>query len=110
MSTPQDIALLDARRAVEMFKKMNVENLGIIQNMSGHSCSKCGNIDYIFGKDGCLKFANETSSELLGEIPLNTNITLSSDLGEPLTALSASSKISEIYNNICRKILKSINF
>ena len=78
--------------------------------MSGHSCSKCGNIDYIFGKDGCIKLANEVSSVFLGDIPLNSQIRMTSDSGEPLAALSSNNEISEIYKNICANILKSINY
>jgi ATP-binding protein involved in chromosome partitioning len=108
VSTPQDIALLDARKAIEMFKKVNVNIMGLIQNMSGHSCSKCGNVDYVFGKDGCLKLANEVSCEILGDIPLHSDIRMTSDSGEPLTALSPSSETSEIYKNICGKILQTL--
>ena len=108
VSTPQDIALLDARRSIEMFNKVNVKNLGLIQNMSGYVCSKCGNIDYIFGRDGCLKLANEISTEFLGDIPLNGEIREKCDSGQPISILSTENKISEIYKKICEKILNSL--
>ena len=59
VTTPQDIALLDARRAVEMFNKVNVKTIGLVQNMSFFCCSKCGNKEYIFGRDGAAKLAKE---------------------------------------------------
>ena len=108
VSTPQDIALLDARRAIEMFNKVNVKNLGLIQNMSGHSCSKCGNIDYVFGKDGCRQLANEISTDFLGDIPLDGEIRETSDSGQPISILSSNNKIAEIYRKICEQILNSL--
>lgn len=108
VSTPQDIALLDARRAIEMFKKVNVRNLGLIQNMSAYYCSKCGNIDYIFGKDGCMKLANEMGSEFLGDLPLSKEIRESMDLGKPMAILHPDHKISLGYKDICEKILNSL--
>jgi len=74
VSTPQDIALLDTRRGIEMFNKVNVKNLGIVQNMSYYKCSKCGTIDYIFGENGAKKLADELNVQILGDLPINTKI------------------------------------
>ena len=68
MSTPQDVALLDARRGAEMFRKVRVPILGMIQNMSVFICPKCGNQEYIFGEGGVARVANEIGIEILGTI------------------------------------------
>ncbi|XP_023209736.1 iron-sulfur protein NUBPL-like isoform X2 [Centruroides sculpturatus] len=84
VTTPQDIALLDARRGTEMFRKVEVPVLGIVQNMSLFLCPKCGHATYIFGKEGTKKLAEELKLEILGDIPLDITIRETSDLGHPI--------------------------
>lgn len=83
VSTPQDIALLDARKGIEMFNKVDIPVLGIIENMSTHICSKCGHEEHIFGNGGAKKEAEERGVNFLGEIPLSLSIREDSDNGKP---------------------------
>jgi len=85
VSTPQEVALLDARRAIEMFNKVNVPILGLVQNMSSFKCSNCGHQEHIFGKNGTDKLAHEIGCQLLGDVPLVTAIQERSDCGEPIS-------------------------
>lgn len=83
VSTPQDIALIDARKGIEMFKKVDVPILGLIENMSHYCCPKCGHEDNIFGHGGAKNQAGELDIPFLGEIPLNAEIRRKADCGEP---------------------------
>ncbi len=83
VSTPQDIALIDARKGIEMFKKVDIPIIGLIENMSHYCCPKCGHEDNIFGHGGAQDQATELNIPFLGEIPLNAEIRLKSDNGEP---------------------------
>ena len=82
VSTPQDIALIDARKAVEMFRKVGVPVLGLIENMSMYVCSNCGHEEYIFGHGGAKKEAEALGVPFLGEIPLSMDIRMKADAGE----------------------------
>ncbi len=104
VSTPQDIALIDANKGINMFKRVNVPILGIIENMSMYICPKCGNIDHIFGLDGALNLAKKTGTKILGQIPLSKDIMKSSDKGKPISIEDSNSKISLIYQNIITKL------
>ena len=103
VTTPQDIALLDARRGLKMFEKVNIPILGIVENMSTHICSNCGHEEHIFGKDGGEKMCKDYNTELLGSLPLDINIRKDLDLGKPTIVSNPNSKISEIYRLIARK-------
>lgn len=108
VSTPQDIALLDARRAVEMFGKVNVNILGLVQNMSWFKCTKCGHVDHIFGEEGTRKMAGELGVDLLGDLELNTKIREKSDLGQPISTCASTPETVnaiESYKAICQKLL-----
>jgi ATP-binding protein involved in chromosome partitioning len=83
VTTPQDLALLDVRRAVEMFNKLNVPILGIVENMSSYHCPHCGNEDKIFGEGGAAKLAEEYGHSVLGAIPLDVSIREMTDNGNP---------------------------
>lgn len=83
VSTPQDIALIDARRGVEMFKKVNVPVLGVIENMSTHVCTNCGHEEHIFGHGGAKAEAEKLGVAFLGEIPLSLDLRIASDEGKP---------------------------
>lgn len=88
VSTPQDIALLDARKGIDMFNKVNVPVLGMVENMSTHICSNCGHEDSIFGHGGAKDEAQKRNINFLGQIPLSTNIRLNGDNGEPVATNS----------------------
>jgi len=103
VTTPQDIALLDARRGLKMFEKVNIPILGIVENMSTHICSNCGHEEHIFGKDGGAKMCSDYNTELLGSLPLDINIRKDLDEGRPTVIKTPDSKISEIYRLIARK-------
>jgi ATP-binding protein involved in chromosome partitioning len=107
VTTPQDIAIIDVKRGVEMFKRTNVKILGIIENMSSFT-SGDGFEHFIFGKDGGKKIANTFNVELLGQIPINIDLRKKSDEGVPLTETSQILDISTIFKNITKKILTSI--
>lgn len=103
VSTPQDIALLDARKAYNMFKKTNTPVLGMIENMSSYVCPKCGNVDYIFGHGGARDDAARLGLPFLGEIPLDINIRLASDAGTPIAA--GEGPISDSYAKIAKGLI-----
>lgn len=105
VSTPQDIALIDARRGLNMFRRVNVPVLGIIENMSQFSCPNCGHISEIFSHGGARKEAEKLDVPFLGELPLDLSIRLHSDQGIPVTAVDPTSTISGIYRDIGQKVL-----
>ena len=86
VSTPQDVALMDARRAIDMFRRLNVPVLGLIENMSTHICPKCGYEDHVFGQGGVEAEAAKLGLPFLGALPLNLEIRLSGDSGTPIAA------------------------
>ncbi|HVT62118.1 MAG TPA: iron-sulfur cluster carrier protein ApbC [Legionellaceae bacterium] len=96
VTTPQQIATLDAQKALQMFAKMNIPNLGIIENMSHHRCSQCGHHDTIFGQGGAHRLAQEYDCPLLGELPLDTRIRHEGDEGQP-TALSSNHDLAQLF-------------
>lgn len=104
VTTPQDIALLDARKGIEMFKKVNVPTLGIIENMSTHVCSKCGHEEAIFGEKGASQLAEDTGQSVLGQLPLDINIRSAVDVGAPSFLQDPSSHTSKIYQSIAQKL------
>jgi ATP-binding protein involved in chromosome partitioning len=108
VSTPQDIALIDARRGLNMFRKMNIPVLGIIENMSQFSCPNCGHVTEIFSHGGAQQEAKKLGIPFLGEIPLTLSIRQQSDAGMPITATEPNSKISEIYQNIAQKVIDNL--
>jgi ATP-binding protein involved in chromosome partitioning len=102
VTTPQDLALLDARRAYEMFKKVNIPVLGIVENMSVHVCSQCGHVDSIFGMGGGERLAEEYGIEVLGRLPLNKQIREQTDAGNPTVIAEPEGEISQLYCEIAR--------
>ena len=103
VTTPQDIALLDARKGLKMFEKVGVPVLGIIENMSTHICSQCGHEEPIFGKGGGAQMAKQYGIELLGALPLDINIREGADNGKPTVVMAPESHIAGIYREIARK-------
>lgn len=104
VTTPQDIALLDARKALKMFEKVNVPVLGVIENMSVHICGNCGHEDHIFGAGGGESMARQYAIDLLGALPLDTRIREGMDNGKPIVALLPDSRPSQMYREIARRI------
>lgn len=103
VTTPQDIALLDARKALKMFQKVEVSVLGIIENMSTHICSQCGHEEHIFGSGGGDRMAKQYGVDLLGSLPLDIRIREGVDEGKPTVALAPDSAITQNYRAIARK-------
>jgi len=103
VTTPQDIALLDARKGLKMFQKVDVPVLGIVENMSIHICSKCGHEEFIFGQGGGERMASDYEVDLLGALPLDIRIREQADGGEPTVLREPDSRISEIYREIARR-------
>ena len=103
VTTPQDIALIDAQRGLSMFEKVNVPVLGVIENMSMHICSECGHTEAIFGEGAGIAMSKKNKVELLGSLPLDIAIRQNADSGKPSLVAEPSGKISEIYKEIARK-------
>ena len=103
VTTPQDIALLDARKGLKMFNKVEVPVLGVVENMSIHICSQCGHAEHIFGEGGGERMAEQQDVDFLGAIPLDIRIREQADSGNPTVAAMADSEISSIYRAIARK-------
>lgn len=103
VTTPQDIALLDARKGLKMFEKVNIPILGIVENMSTHICSKCGHEEHIFGAGGGELMAKDYNVDLLGSLPLDIGIRLQADSGNPTVIADPDSKVAGIYKEIARK-------
>jgi ATP-binding protein involved in chromosome partitioning len=104
VTTPQDLALLDARRAYEMFRKVNVPVLGVIENMSLHVCSKCGHEEPIFGEGGGKQMAEQYGIPFLGALPLDIHIRQETDSGKPTVAANPKSANANLYREIAKKI------
>ena len=105
VTTPQDIALLDARKGLRMFNKVSVPVLGVIENMSTHVCSKCGHEEAIFGTGGGERLAKDEGAELLGQIPLDMRVRVQADGGKPTVLAEPDSDIATRYRAIARRIL-----
>ncbi len=103
VTTPQDIALLDARKAYKMFEKVEVPVLGVIENMSIHICSNCGHAEHIFGEGGGKSMADQYGADLLGALPLDMAIRVQADGGKPTVADDPEGQVSQIYRDIARK-------
>ncbi|KAL3531257.1 hypothetical protein ACH5RR_010579 [Cinchona calisaya] len=108
VSTPQDVALLDARRGIKMFSQVNVPILGVLENMSYFKCPNCKEPSYIFGKGGARKTAEEMGMQLLGEIPLEVDIRSSSDEGVPIVVSRPDSVVSKAYGDVAEKVVNRL--
>ena len=104
VTTPQDIALIDAQRGLAMLEKVNIPVLGLVENMSIHICSQCGHEEAIFGQGGGLRMANKNQVELLGSLPLDIRIRELADSGRPTVAADPDSRASQMYKAIARKM------
>jgi ATP-binding protein involved in chromosome partitioning len=108
VTTPQDIALLDARKGLKMFEKVGIPILGIVENMSIHICSKCGHAEHIFGSGGGERMAKDYEVEMLGALPLDMAIRLQMDDGKPTVEADPDGPASLIYKSIARRIAVKI--
>ena len=104
VSTPQDLALIDARKGLNMFKKVNVPVIGIVENMSYFTCTKCGERHEIFGHGGAHEEADRIGVPFLGEVPLDKELRVRSDSGQPVVATQPESLHTAIYRDIARQI------
>jgi ATP-binding protein involved in chromosome partitioning len=108
VTTPQDIALIDAKKGLKMFEKVGIPILGIVENMSLHVCSNCGHAEPIFGSDGGRKMAEQYGVGLLGSLPLDMRIREQADSGRPTVVAEPDSAITSTYKEIARKVAVSI--
>jgi ATP-binding protein involved in chromosome partitioning len=104
VSTPQDLALIDARKGLNMFRKVNVPVIGIVENMSYFTCTTCGERHEIFGHGGAREEAQRIGVPFLGEIPLDKEVRLRSDSGEPVVATQPDSLHTAIYRDVARQV------
>ncbi len=109
VTTPQDIALLDARKGLRMFEKVGVPILGIVENMSTHICSSCGHEEPIFGAGGGEKMCRDYEVEFLGALPLDIHIREQADSGNPTVVADRAGKISAIYKSIARRVAYKVS-
>ena len=100
VTTPQDIALLDAKKGIEMFRKVDIPVLGIIENMSMHICSNCGHVDPIFGEGGGNKMAEQYQTTVLGQLPLAMPIRVQADSGTPIVIAEPESEYASLYKTV----------
>lgn len=108
VTTPQDIALLDARKGLKMFEKVSVPILGVVENMAVYCCPNCGHTEHIFGADGGKKMAAEYGIEYLGALPLNLSIRVQTDAGCPTVAAEPDSEIAALYKTVARRVAVKI--
>lgn len=108
VTTPQDIALLDARKGLKMFEKVGIPIVGIVENMSIHICSKCGISEHIFGEGGGEKMCKNYNVEFLGALPLDIKIREQTDSGSPTVVADPDGRVAEIYRSIARRIAVKI--
>ena len=104
VTTPQDIALIDARKGLKMFEKVGVPILGVVENMSLHICSSCGHEERIFGEGGGERMCKDYGTEFLGALPLDIRIREETDSGKPTVVAEPESRIAEIYRAIARRV------
>jgi ATP-binding protein involved in chromosome partitioning len=103
VTTPQDIALIDARKGLKMFEKVGIPILGVVENMSFHTCPKCGHESHIFGSGGAEKMCRDYGTELLGQLPLDQAIRSQADSGKPTVVSDPDGPVAEIYRRIARR-------
>ncbi|CAN7598352.1 MULTISPECIES: iron-sulfur cluster carrier protein ApbC [unclassified Variovorax] len=108
VTTPQDIALLDAKKGIKMFEKVGVPILGIVENMAVHVCSNCGHVEHIFGAEGGKKMAAQYNMEYLGALPLDINIRLQADSGKPTVVADPDGEVAGIYKSVARRVAVGI--
>ncbi len=108
VTTPQDIALLDATKGIRMFEKVGVPILGIVENMAVHICSNCGHAEHIFGEGGGKKMALDNQMDYLGALPLDINIRMQADGGKPTVTADPGGQVAGIYRDIARRMAVTV--
>ena len=108
VTTPQDIALIDARKGIKMFQKVGVPILGIVENMAVHVCTQCGHVEHIFGADGGKNMATEYGMDYLGALPLDMQIRLQADSGQPTVMADPDGEVAGIYKAVARRVAVAI--
>ena len=109
VTTPQDIALLDARKGIRMFEKVGVPILGVVENMAVHVCSNCGHSEHIFGADGGKRMATELKTTYLGALPLDMQIRLQADSGQPTMVAQPDSEVAGLYRRIALQVAAQVS-
>ena len=108
VTTPQDIALLDAKKGIQMFEKVGVPILGIVENMAVHVCSNCGHAEHIFGEGGGKRMAEDYKMDYLGALPLDIKIRLQADSGKPTVVADPDGEVAQIYKQVARTVAVKI--
>ncbi|MCX2982971.1 iron-sulfur cluster carrier protein ApbC [Halieaceae bacterium IMCC14734] len=108
VTTPQDIALLDARKGIEMFSKVDIPVLGVVENMAVHVCSECGHAEHIFGAEGGERLAAEYGVEVLGSLPLALSIREQTDAGTPAVVAEPGSDVTAVYLQIAERVAAAL--
>jgi len=108
VTTPQDIALIDAKKGLKMFEKVNVPILGVVENMAIHVCSNCGHAEHIFGAGGAEKMAQQYEIDVLGSLPLDIRIREQTDAGQPTVVAEPDGEIARTYKAIARRVAVKI--
>ena len=108
VTTPQDIALLDARKGIQMFEKVGVPILGIVENMAVHVCTHCGHAEHIFGEGGGRRMAQDYGMDYLGALPLAMQIRLQADSGQPTVVAEPEGEVAQIYKKVARDVAAKI--
>jgi ATP-binding protein involved in chromosome partitioning len=108
VTTPQDIALLDAKKGIKMFEKVGVPILGIVENMAVHVCENCGHVEHIFGEEGGKRLAAEYKMDYLGALPLNLSIRVQADGGRPTVVSDPDGEIAALYRTVARQVAVKI--
>jgi ATP-binding protein involved in chromosome partitioning len=109
VTTPQDIATLDARKALKMFEKVEVAVLGIVENMAQHVCSNCGHVEHLFGQGGGQKMAETYGVPLLGSLPLDIRIREQADAGEPVFVAAPDSQVAQAYRDAAAALVAALD-
>ncbi len=104
VTTPQDIALLDAKKGIKMFDKVGVPILGLVENMAVHICSQCGHHEHIFGQDGGQHMAKQLEIDYLGALPLDIKIRLQADSGQPTVVADPQGDVAQLYTAMARTL------
>jgi ATP-binding protein involved in chromosome partitioning len=105
VTTPQDIATLDARKALKMFEKLDIAVLGLVENMAVHVCSNCGHAEHIFGAGGAARMSEQYGVPVLGSLPLQIGIRQQGDAGTPIVAAQPDSAAAQAYRDVARAML-----
>ena len=108
VTTPQDVATLDARKALKMFEKVDIATLGLVENMAQHVCSNCGHVEHLFGQGGAQQMASQYGVPLLGSLPLESRIREQGDAGFPLVAAQPDSPAAQAYRDLAARVVEEL--